>query len=500
MDIAKRLREQAEKHPDKPYVIFKDQAITFKQAVSRINKLANFLLKQGVKKGDKVSVYLPNCPEYSFAYFAVFTIGAIIVPLDVRLTEQELAGVLGHSESSILLTRPMENSFLKGLSEQLPGLKNIVVCLGPPQEGFSSFNEIIEKESGQLPSVEIDDKDLAIFFYTSGTTGRPKAVMLNYKNLDNAPMLFEYIKITGLIDILLCPIPFSHLAGLVYLQFMAVFGSTGVLMERFIPVEFLRNIEKHRVTFFFMVPSMFIAALHLKEFEKYDLSSLLGADVFGAPSDPNMLKRFGKYCPHAPLFNGWGMTETSAPNTVSEPNKVETVGRSAPWCEIKIFDNNDNELPVGEIGEVVIKGWPVMVGYYKEPEMTRETIRDGWLHTGDLGCLDQQGNLYIKGRKKDMIIVGGLNVYSPEVEHIIQENPKVQEVAVIGVPDKLRGEVVKAVIVLKPGEKATITEIRSFCRKRLVKFKVPRIVEFTGALPKTASGKIKKEELKQVLV
>ena len=500
MDIAKRLREQAEKHPDKPYIIFRDQAITFKQAVSKINKLANFLLKQGVKKGEKVSVYLPNCPEFSFAYFAVFTIGAIIVPLDVRLTEQELAGALRHSEASILFTRPMENDFLKGLSEQLPDLKKIVVCLGPPQEGFSSFNEIIEKESEQLPSVEINDKDLAVFFYTSGTTGRPKAVMLNYKNLDNAPMLFEHIKLTGVTDILLCPIPFSHIAGLVYLQLMAAFGSTGVIMERFIPIEFLRNIEKYKVTFFFMVPSMFIALLQLKEFEKYDLTSLLAADVFGAPSDPNMLRRFGKYCPNALLFNGWGMTETSAPNTVTEPNKVESVGRSGPWCEIKIFDNKGNELPAGEIGEVVIKGWPVMVGYYKEPEMTKEMIRLGWLHTGDLGCLDEQGNLYIKGRKKDMIIVGGLNVYSPEVEHIIQSHPRVQEVAVIGVPHKLRGEAVKAVIVLKPGEKATITEIRSFCRKRLVKFKIPRIVEFTDSLPKTASGKIKKEELKQVPV
>ena len=500
MDIAKRLREQAEKHPDKPYIIFKDQTITFKQAVSKINKLANFLLKQGVKKGDKVSVYLPNCPEYSFAYFAVFTIGAIIVPLDARLTEQELAGVLRHSESSILFTRPMENSFLKGLSEQLPDLRKIVICLGPPQEGFSSFNEIMEKESEELPSIEIDDKDLAIFFYTSGTTGRPKAVMLNYKNLDNAPMLFEHIHITELFDIILCPLPFSHLGGFVGLQIMAICGSTLIVVERFIPIEFLRNIEKHKVTFFFMVPPMFIAVLQLKEFEKYDLTSLLGADVFGAPSDPNILKRFGKYCPNALLFNGWGMTETSAPNTISDPNKIESVGRFGPWNEIKIFDNHGKEVPAGEIGEVVIKGWPVMVGYYKEPEMTKEMIRDGWLHSGDLGSLDEQGNLYIKGRKKDMIIVGGLNVYSPEVEHIIQEHPRVQEVAVIGVPDKLRGEAVKAVIVLKPGEKATITEIRSFCRKRLVKFKVPRIVEFTDFLPKTSSGKIKKEELKQVPV
>jgi acyl-CoA synthetase (AMP-forming)/AMP-acid ligase II len=498
MDIARKLREQAEKSPGRPAIIFKDRQVSFKELVSRINKLANWLLRAGIRKGDKVAIYLPNTPEYVVSYFAVFTIGAVAVPLDIRLTDQELVSILRHSETSVLITKPLENFSLQGLSEEVGGLANIVICFSEEKEKFSSFGEIIAQESDDLPEVEINDSDLALLFYTSGTTGHPKAVMLNYKSLDNAPMTFEYV---GIVDFfgttIICALPFSHLGGFVALQINAVFGSSVVLMERFIPIEFLKNIEKYRVNFFFMVPAMFVALLQLKEFEKYDLSSLRGADVFGAPSDPNMMMRFGKYCPNASLFNGWGMTETSAPNTVSKPNKVESVGRCGPWCEIKIFDNNDKELPRGEVGEIVMRGWPVMVGYYKEPEMTGQVMKGGWLRTGDLGCLDEGNNLYIKGRKKDMIIVGGLNVYSPEVEHVIQEHPKVKEVAVIGVPDKLRGEAVKAVIVLKPGEEARITEIRSFCRKRLTRFKVPQIIEFRESLPRTRTGKVQKEALKE---
>ncbi|MEA3560856.1 MAG: AMP-binding protein [Candidatus Omnitrophota bacterium] len=494
MDIAKKLREQAEKHPDKPSIIFKDQQISFKELVSRINKLANWFLKTGVKKGDKVAIYLPNSPEYAVSYFAAFTIGAVAVPLDVRLTGQELTGVLTHSEASVLITRPLENFSLQGLSEKVEGLKNIIVCFGAEKEKYS-FNEIMAQESGELPDIKIDDNDLAVIFYTSGTTGHPKAVMWNYKNLDNCPMLFEHIHIVELFDVIICALPFSHSGGFVSFQINAAFGSTLVIMERFIPVEFLKNIEEHRVSFFFMVPAMFIALLQLREFEKYDLSGLKGANVFGAPSDPNMIMRFGRYCPNASLFNGWGLTETSAPNTVSEPNRIESVGKSALWCEIKIFDNNDKEISQGEIGEIVMRGWPVMAGYYKEPRMTEHIMKGGWFHTGDLGCFDKENNLYIKGRKKDMIIVGGLNVYSPEVEHAIQGHSKVQEAAVIGVPDRLRGEAVKAVIVLKPGEEATVSEIRSFCRERLTHFKVPQMIEFVEALPKTRSGKIQKKLL-----
>lgn len=476
MDIAGKLREQARQYPRKPFIMFKDRTITFHEAADTIGRLAGLLSKQGIKKGDKVAIYLPNSPEYIYSYFAVFTLGAAAVPLDIRLTPEELTGVLKHSEAAFILSRPVDNL--------------------PCPSLFAPFDAALQDESPRTDAVEVSEKDLAILFYTSGTTGAPKAVMLNYRHLDNAPMMFEHIKITDMFETIICPLPLSHIGGFISLQINASFGSTLVLMDRFMPLEFLRLVEKHKVTFFFIVPPMFIAMLQLKEFEKYNLTSLRGADVFGAPSDPAMIMRFKQCCPNAVLFNGWGMTETSAPNTVSAPDKLDSVGKSAPWCEIEIFDHHDKKLPAGEIGEVVLRGWPVMAGYYKEPQMTEEVLRGGWLRTGDLGCMDKEGNLYIKGRKKDMIIVGGLNVYSPEVENVLAAHPQIKEAAVLGVPDKLRGEAVKAVIVLKEGGSADEKDIKAFCKERLIHFKVPQIVEFRDALPKTASGKIQKEALK----
>ncbi len=467
MDIAKKFQALAKKYPQKPFVIFKDQTINYAEAAKRVSRLANALYKTGLKRGDKAVVYLPNSPEYIFSYLAVFSLGAAIVPLDARLTDEEIGGILRHSEAAIFINK-------------------------------SNISQMMQEEAGQGPEVEIDEEALAILYYTSGTTGKPKAVMSNYRSLDNAGATIRFVGIneenTG--QVLICALPLSHLGGFVYLQFALELTMSIVLMERFIPVEFLKNIEKHKATWFHIVPPMFNALLQLKEFEKYDLSSLKGVDVFGAPSHPSLIQRFGKYCPNAILWHGWGMTETAAPNTATGQEHMASVGKPPPWFEMKIFDNNDRELPAGEVGEIVCRGWPVMMGYYKEPEMTAEIMRGGWLHTGDLGSIDQEGYVYIKGRKKDMIIVGGLNVYSPEVEDVIAEHPGIKEVAVVGVPDKLRGEAVKAMVVPKDGKQLSDKEIKAFCRERLIRFKVPQIVEVRDFLPKTRSGKVQKEALK----
>ena len=510
MDIAKKIQDVAKNFPQKPFIIFKDQPISYEEAINKVNKLANALFKAGVKKGDKVLVYLPNCPEYVISYFAVFSLGAAIVPLDVRLTDEELIGVLNHSEASIFITKPLENLSSAEVAEKAPGLKNIIKCFTPldnkhltgqaeEKDRFLNFTQIMQKESDQELNIEVAEESLAILYYTSGTTGKPKAVMSSYRSLDNATQTARYCGINeqnfGNVEI--CALPLSHLGGFVYLQFALDFAMTIVLMERFIPIEFLRSIEKHKVTWFHIVPSMFIALLQLKEFEKYDLKSVRGVCIFGAPSHPSLIQRFGKYCPNAILWHGWGMTETAAPNTITDPEHMASIGKALPWFEVKIFDNNDKELPRGEVGEIVCRGWPVMMGYYKEPETTAKIMGNGWLHTGDLGYIDKDGYLYIRGRKKDMIIVSGLNVYSPEVEHVIAEHTKVKEVAVVGVPDKLRGEAVKAVVVLKMGEQTSDKDIKAFCRQKLIHFKVPQIVEFRESLPKTRSGKVQKELLKE---
>lgn len=499
MDIAKKFRDVVQMAPQRPFIIFRDQPISYRETAISVNKLANALRKEGVKKEDKVAVYLANSPEYVTSYLAVFSLGAAIVPLDVRLTNEELIGVLRHSEAKIFITKPLDKLSFEELKEKVPSLQNIIACFTNEKDEILNFSQIMEEESDQGLEIQIDAQGLAILYYTSGTTGKPKAVMSNYRSLDNAPETVRHIGFTekSMGNVEICALPLSHLGGFVYLQFALEYAMTIVLMERFIPLDFLRNIEKHKATWFHIVPPMFTALLQLKEFEKFDLSSVVGVDIFGAPSHPNLIQRFGQYCPNATLWHGWGMTETAAPNTVTDQDHMASIGKATPWFEVKIFDNNDQELPQGEVGEIVCRGWPVMMGYYKEPEMTQEIMRNGWLHTGDLGCIDKEGYIYIKGRKKDMIIVGGLNVYSPEVEHVIAEHPKVKEVGVVGIPDKLRGEAVKAVIALKEGQELSDKDIKAFCRERLIHFKIPQVIEFRASLPKTRSGKIQKEALKE---
>lgn len=257
-------------------------------------------------------------------------------------------------------------------------------------------------------------------------------------------------------------------------------------------------IDHYKVTCFHIVPAMYTALLSLKQIEKFDLSSLRWVVVFGAPSSPEIMERFHKFCPNAQLLNGWGMTETCPPNTVTPlgSRNIASVGKPSPLSEIKIVDENDQEMANGEIGEIVIRGWIVMKEYYKDPQATAQMKRNGWLYTGDLGRKDDEGFLYIVGRKKEMIKVAGQIVYAPEVEAMFYKNDAVLEAAVIGVTDDLRGEAIKAFVVLKQGQTTTAQDLRSFAREHLANFKVPQTIEIRTILPKNRTGKIDKELLK----
>jgi len=367
---------------------------------------------------------------------------------------------------------------------------------------FSSFDELLASAlsaSDDLPEIDIQDHDSALIMYTSGTTGQPKGILLNYKHLEGSPQAMEYFVDLTDRDIKLCALPLSHIAGLIYIQNFILFGITLILMDRFNPLEFLRNIEQYKVTCFHLVPAMYTAILSLKQIEKFDLSSLRWVVVFGAPSSPEILRRFQQYCPNAQLLNGWGMTETCPPNTVTPlgSNKIESVGKPSPLCEIKIFEEDNQEVPTGHIGEIVIRGWIVMEGYYKDPQTTAQIKRNGWLYTGDLGRFDSEGFLYIVGRKKEMIKVAGQIVYAPEVESAFYQHQAVKEVAVIGVSDHLRGETVKAFVVLKEGMKISQEDLRYFAREHLAHFKIPQTIEIRESLPKNRTGKIDKELLKK---
>ena len=497
MNIASVLISTTKKFHSKPAVIFRDQPISFLALSDNVFKLANGLLTLGIKKSDKAAIYLPNNPEYIYSYLALFSLGATVVPLDYMLTEDELVSCLSHCQAKLLIAKEKEALSLENLKKRVPSLENIIV-LGESKSNFKSFQDVLNSARPLPVEIEIDDHDPALIMYTSGTTGSPKGILLNYRHLDGSPKAMEYFVDLTDKDVKISALPLSHSAGLIYIQNCICYGITLVLMERFQPLEFLKNIQKYRVTCFHLVPSMYYAILHLKEFESFDLSSLRWLVVFGAPSDPHLLRRFQQYCPRAHLLNGWGLTETCPPNTVIPlgSKKIESVGKPAPWMEIKVVGEDDNELPQGQVGEIVIRGWVVMEGYYKDPEATAEVIRNGWFHSGDLGRFDEEGFLYIAGRKKDMIKVSGEIVYSFEVENVLLKHPAIQEAAVVGMPDQLRGETVKAFVVSKKGLEVKSEDIRSFCRQHLAHFKVPHSVEFRDALPKTPSGKIQKEKLK----
>ncbi|MCK9603214.1 MAG: acyl--CoA ligase [Candidatus Omnitrophica bacterium] len=483
MNFAEILKKRADEFPDKPAVIFHDAVVTFRQLKEISFQVACGLAQQGLKKGDKVAIFMPNIPEYIYSFLGVFLLRGICVPLDFMLTEEEIVNFINHSESKILIAQEKKGLNLSGLKEKCPSLKEIIL-IGP------SWQDLLNSKIS-LPEIKIEPKDYSSIFYTSGSTGHPKGVMLSYKHFENPVKCFDYFLHPDDKDVLICPgIPFSHLGGLDYLLLTLYFGVTLILMERFHPLEFLKNMEKYKTTIFCIVPSMYVAILSLKEYDNFDLSSLRYAVVFGAPSSPVLLERFHKAYPNAYLLNGWGMTETAAPNsylpTGTNTKEIAGTGKFLPGTEVKIVD-----------GELWIKGEAVMAGYYKEPELTQEALtEDGWLKTGDIARCDEQGRYSIVGRKKEMIKVSGEIVFAPEVEEAIQRHPKVKEIAIIGIADELRGEVPKAFIVLKDQEKLEAEELRYFLRQHLAHFKIPHYFEFVPSLPKNRVGKIDKEALK----
>lgn len=496
MNVCDLLNKNSKEIPDKPTFIFRDQPVSFQELKEIVFRLANGLAAMGIKPHDRVGIFLPNWPEYIYAYLAIFCLGATAVPLDYMLTEEEMASCLKHCQAKAIIAKARDKDVFKHLAGDVPTLAHVVLL--DAQEGCTDFNQLIATESTDFTARKINEEDVAVILYTSGTTGRPKGIMLSYRHLDAPCLATDHILAFTPNDIFAACVPLSHIAGLMYPLLSITFGMTIVLNERFIPLRFLQGVQQYKATLFIMVPSMYYAILHLKEFETIDLSRVRAVVVFGAPSNPDLLRRFHQYCPRASFINGWGLTETCGPSVVLPlgSNRIESVGRPMPWNTIKIVDEQDKEVPVGSVGEIIFKSWTVMKGYYGDEEETRRVIRDGWFYTGDLGRIDKDDYLYIVGRKKEMIKVSGELVYAVEVETALLNHPSVKEAAVVGVPDSLRGEVIKAVLALKEGQKLSAEDIRYFAKQHLAHFKVPHIVEFMDILPKNRTGKIDKSQLK----
>ena len=502
MIVRDHLEKQANERPQKVALLFKGEKITFSDLNAMSNRLANCLLGMGVKKGDRIVLLFQNCPEFCIAYFAVLKIGAIAVVLDFRLSPAEMEPLFEEAEVTAVITTVRQKVFIDRVKSMVPTLKHIVVTGRTDEDirDWHSYEEIIEKESSERISVPLSEEDESIYLYTSGTTGRSKGVVLTNSHLSHFPETMHHALKCSDADTFGIVLPLSHIVGPVVLDLMAESGMSVSIVDEMTPKKILDAIQTHRISMTCAVPPIFQLILNVPHWERYDCSSLKIAAMMGAVVPESLMKEFAERYSHVYTIQGYGATETSPLLTLTHlgdaHRKMASAGKIAPGVEMKIVGRDGGELEVGKIGEIVARGPQIMKGYFKDPKATAKKIQDGWYYTGDLGRLDEDGYLYVLGRTDDMVITGGLNVYPSEVETVLLNHPKVQEAAVVGIPDSRRGQILRANVVLKHGETATHREILSFCKERLASFKMPRQLEFKDSLPKSRTGKVAKRQLK----
>lgn len=507
MFLHESIARSAQRHPDKPAVFFRDHVLTYAQLWGAVQAAAaGFRDNLGIQPGDRVGIVLPNVPQFVIAYHALSQLGAIAVPVNPLLKAPEIQYIWNNAGVVAAITFPMLLQAVLDAKSGIPSLRDILIVGADSDlpEGIKPFDSMLKPPTAPLPSPAISPEDPAVFIYTSGTTGFPKGVMLTHRNiLSNIESCQAHLEF-GNDEVILTVLPLFHSFGqTVCMNYMLWLGGAICLVERFTPALVLENIEKRRVTIAAMVPAMYGAILQTPMEREYDLSSLKFCVSGGSPMpEPLQLAFESKF--NCAILEGDGPTECSPVTSVNPipgkgSRKIGSVGVPVPGVEIKIFDDDDRELPQGEIGEIVVRGPNVMKGYYNDPESTAEAMRSGWYHTGDMGRFDEDGYLYIVDRKKDMIIVGGINVYPSEVENSLLRHPAVADVAVIGLHNAERGEIPCAVIVPKPGVEADAKEIMAWCRHQMAIYKAPRQVIFRTELPRSATGKVVKRLLKKEL-
>lgn len=498
------LVTNAELYPDKTAYIFKDQQYTFKEVNERVNSLINALSGMGVKKGDHVGILAYNCPQY-FESFALSKAGLVCVPLNFRSVGRELVYLINNSEINTIIVAEEFIELVNSIRNEIQGVKNFI-SLNCEAEGMKDYEGLIKSHVSAEPANSISPEDDAAIYYTSGTTGRPKGAVHTHKsllaeiNMPNKELTPE--------DVALCVMPFFHVGGSAAYQF-AVFkaGAASVVLEKFDEVDVLKAIENEKVTYVNMVPAMIIRLMDYPDLKKYDLGSLNTIGFTGAPLPVDVMRRCNAF--FGPIIHQeLGQTETlnltrfkkheyKIDGSAKDIKRLESAGKPAVEGELIIMDDKGNEAPRGQVGEIVSRSDRNMRGYWNMPTETAETIRDGWLHTGDLGRMDEDGFIFIVDRKKDMIISGGENIYSQEVEDVLHSHPAVLYAAVVGVPDDKWGEAVKAVLVLKKGMRTTEEEVIDYCKGNLAGYKKPKSVEIRDSLPMTGSGKIQKNIIRE---
>ena len=502
MNLKQMLEQAAKRYGEKTAIVMDDHVLSYAELDEASNKVANALVGMGVGKGDRVAMLLSNSPEFVTIYFGVVKIGGIAVLLDPKYKLTELASLYGDSQPKVLVT---ESPFLEPLIPVLAKFKSIeqVIDLGSKYQGqFLTYQEIMAESSPQAVEVGLEPEDIAHIAYTSGPTFHPRGVMMSHQALvKEAAISGDGFKQTNKDIVVLFALPMHHAFGLVVIMMTAITKGSKVVILPGLSIEsLLELIEREKATMFMGVPFVHALIVSAAEAEriKRDLSSIRLWGTAGAAMPADIARKIKQYLGLTPV-NFWGMTESAAHVTCTALDgrgEFGSVGKPLPGWDIRIVDDEGRELPTSKPGEIVVRG-PIMKGYYNNPQATAQVMKNGWLSTGDVGWVDEAGWLFLSaGRKKDMIISKGQNIYPSDIEEIISTYPKVAEVVVVGIPDEARGETPRAVIRLKAGEEAIEQEIKKFCLEHLANYKVPREVVFTDSLPKTADGKICKEDLK----
>ncbi|MFH1154449.1 MAG: long-chain-fatty-acid--CoA ligase [Pseudomonadota bacterium] len=491
-------------YPEKTALCFEGTSITYRELNTRVNRFANALMGLGCTGNDRVAILSENTNKYMEIYFAAAKAAMSVTPLNFRLSNSELIHIVNDSEATVFIMGEGYEQQSKVLKPELPGIQKWI-SLDTRFDDYLDYEDLLAEASGEEPGIHVGENDLMILMYTGGTTGLPKGVMLSHCNLLTAMhgMIMAYSFARSNVECF--NLPLFHISLWPVLCTLMT-GGRVVIVRRPDIKGILTAIQEEKCTRIVLVPTLLAWMLDFPDFNTFDLSSLREITYAGSPMPPEVVKRciqqFGNI-----LTQGYGLTEAAPLGTVlfSEDHAFEgpkagllqSIGKEGTMVEIQVFDDQDNPLEPGAVGEIVIKGKNIMMGYWKNPELTAETLKGGWLHTGDVGMIDKQGYIFLKDRKADMIVTGGENVYPKETEEILYEHPAVQECAVVSAPDTKWGERVQAVVVLREHCSVGEKELIDYCKARLAGYKCPKKIEFWETLPKTTVGKILRREIKQ---
>jgi acyl-CoA synthetase (AMP-forming)/AMP-acid ligase II len=498
--------------PDREAIVFDGNRMSFGQLADRVNRLANALADLGVEPGDRVAAMQVNCNEYIESYFAAAKLDAIFVPVNFRARAEELTFMLNDSGVKTLILGQRYLDMLRSVKPELTTLEH-QIALEAPAEGFLFYDDLLEKASDEERFPTADDDDTTIIMFTAGTTGTPKGVMLSHSSFSSYIMANVEPVDMDVVEKNVLSVPLHHIAGIQAVMAAVYGGRTLVLQRQFDEEGWMKLVQEEKVDRAMMVPTMLKRLMDQPTFKDYDLSSLQVITYGAAPMPLEVIKKAIVEFPTTRFINAFGQTETASTITMLPPDahdiregdpdyekkmkRLGSIGKPLPDVEVLIVDEDGKEVAVGENGEIVARGSRLMKGYWNREEATKETLRGGWLYTGDLGYWDDEGYIFLSGRAKDFLKRGGEMIAPEEVEQIIMSHPAVDEAAIIGIPDVEWGERVRAIVVRKPGVELTAEEVIEHCRPRMAGFKRPEDVVFTDELPRNPMGKVLKRVLRE---